>query len=1049
MPAKDQHRALFVGRERPRRRLLGVLGEALAGRTRLAMVSGEAGIGKTALVSVVAGEAPERAAVCWGTCWAGAPGYWPWTQALDALAAAVGRDVAAELAGEDRDLLATIVPALGPAADLGDQGTFPLLDATARWIASAARQRPAVVVLDDLHWADQSSLALLGFLARARLEAPLLIVGAYRHDQLEPATRDVLAGLASRTEHVHLEGLNEPDVAALVASVAGEQHAERWAAEIHGRTGGHPFFVREMAYLLDTAGDAVGVPSVVRDAIQQRLAQLPGQARGVLDAAAVAGNEIATEVLADALAVDVDEVVEGLGLALKAGMLRSTPGGTPRFAHDLLRETLYDALAPSKRVALHRRIAVALEHRADQGGSVMAAEVAHHYACSVPAGDADSVLKWALAAAEADRLRLAFAEAAGHLNRARLALAQAGVDLPRHVQVDLLVAEAEALARAGEPDQARELLVRARGIAEACGDPARIGAVAFGLQRLGARFAMRRYDLIEPLDAARQAVAGRDISLEAQLTAAMARELQHSVPNDRPRARPLSERALQLARQADDPAALLACLLARHDVLWTPGTAPARLDLARDIVTVVEPLGDEERRAEGLLLVANALLETGSPAFRPALDAYLAAADTIGQPRFRYLALTRRAALALLDGRLSEAAQLIEEAARLGERIQEPDTGNVRMSQRLELVRAQGDANAQQAFAGEAVSWWTGTPVYAHAVAAGFMARAGDLDAARREVDIVLELGAWQADRSYLWSVLVGNLTDAAARLQDAELCARILDELRAVLSSCGVNGAVVAFAGSHAHFAGIAAASVGRHEEAHTLLQQAVTVHARLGATVWEAASRDALGALAPTAPSTVAGRQVAVLRRQQRAWTVSFGSETATVPDSKGWRDLSVLLSRPDTDVHVLELAQARVQDAAAGAVADQTAIDAYRHRLVELEQDRVEAERDNDPERLHLIDTEREALLTQLKNATGLAGRPRQLGATATERARKAVSARIRDAIRHLEPSAPQLAAHLDRAIITGTWCRYRSQGAPTWQISVMPGRSPARSRQGRES
>jgi hypothetical protein len=529
MPAKDQHGALFVGRERPRRRLLGVLDEALAGRVRLAMVSGEAGIGKTALVAVVAGEAPELAAVCWGTCWAGAPGYWPWTQALDALAAAVGRDVAAELAGEDRDLLATIVPALGPAADLGDQGAFPLLDATACWIASAVGQRPAMVVLDDLHWADQSSLALLGFLARARLEAPLLIVGAYRDDELEPATRDVLAGLAPRTEHVHLEGLNEPDVAALVASVAGEEHAERWAVEIHGRTGGHPFFVREMAYLLDTASDAVGVPSVVRDAIQQRLTQLPGQARGVLDAAAVAGNEVVADVLAEALAVGVDEVDEGLGLALKAGMLRSAPGATPRFAHDLLRETLYAALAPSRRVALHRRVAVALEQRAERGGSVMAAEVAHHYASSVPAGDADGVVRWALAAAEADRMRLAFTEAAGHLNRARLALARAGVVLPRHVQVDLLVAEAEALARAGEPELARELLVRARGHAEACGDPARIGAVAFGLQRLGARFAMRRYDLIEPLDAARQAVAGRDISLEAQLTAAMARELQHSV----------------------------------------------------------------------------------------------------------------------------------------------------------------------------------------------------------------------------------------------------------------------------------------------------------------------------------------------------------------------------------------------------------------------------------------------------------------------------------------------------------------------------------------
>jgi tetratricopeptide (TPR) repeat protein len=713
-------------------------------------------------------------------------------------------------------------------------------------------------------------------------------------------------------------------------------------------------------------------------------------------------------VLADALGIEVDEVDEGISLALAAGVLRSTPVATPRFAHDLLRETLYAGLAPSRRAAIHRRIAAALEHRADQG-NVTAAEVAHHYACSASAARADGVLKWAVAAAEADRRRLAFAEAAGHLTRARLALTEAGVLLPEPARVDLLVAEADALARAGEPDRARALLERARGHAQASGDPARIGAVAFGLQRLGARFAMRRHDVIEPLDAARQAVAGRDVSLEAQLTAAMARELQHSVPHERLRAHPLSEQALHLARQADDPATLLACLLARHDVLWTPGTAEERLGLANDIVGIAERLGDEERRAEGLLLSANALLESGSPAFRPALDAYLAAAEAIGQPRFRYLALTRRAALELLDGRLVEAAQLVEDAARLGARIGEPDTGNVRMSQRLELVRAEGDADAQRAFAGEAVRWWIGAPVHAHAVAAGFLARAGDLDAARPEVDIALELGAWQADRSYLWSVFVGNLTDAAVRLEDAELCARILDELRPVTSSCGVNGAVVAFAGSHAHVAGLAAAALGRHEEARALLEQAVAVHARLGARVWEAASRDALHGLA------------------------AYGPETAAVPDSKGWRDLAVLLGRPDTDVHVLELAQAPVQDAAAaGAVADRTAIVAYRHRLIELEQDRADAERDHDPERLHRLDGEREALLTQLKDATGLSGRPRQLGATASERARKAVTARIRDAIRRLEPSAPQLAAHLDRAVVTGTWCRYRSQGAPSWEI-----------------
>ena len=633
MAVSDQRGELFVGRERARGRLLTVLGDALAGRMRLAMVSGEAGIGKTALVTVVVGDAPDRAAVGWGTCWpgAGAPGYWPWTQALDALAAAVGRDLAAELAGEDRGLLATIVPTLGPAADGGDQSTFLLFDATARWIASAASLRPVVIVLDDLHRVDQSSLALLDFVARARLAAPLLVVGAYRHDELEPATRDVLAGLASRSEHVHLEGLNEPDVAALLASIAGDAHAERSAAEIHRRTGGHPFFVREMAHLLDAGDDAAGVPSVVRDAIDQRLTQLPGRARTVVDAAAVAGNEVAADVLADALGIEVDEVDEGISLALAAGVLRSTPVATPRFAHDLLPETLYAGLAPSRRAAIHRRIAAALEHRADQG-NVTAAEVAHHYACSASAARADGVLKWAVAAAEADRRRLAFAEAAGHLTRARLALTEAGVLLPEPARVDLLVAEADALARAGEPDRARALLERARGHAEASGDPARIGAVAFGLQRLGARFAMRRHDLIEPLDAARQAVAGRDVSLEAQLTAAMARELQHSVPHERPRAHPLSEQALHLARQADDPATLLACLLARHDVLWTPGTAEERLGLANDIVGIAERLGDEERRAEGLLLSANALLESGSPAFRPALDAYLAAARPSASP---------------------------------------------------------------------------------------------------------------------------------------------------------------------------------------------------------------------------------------------------------------------------------------------------------------------------------------------------------------------------------------------------------------------------------
>ena len=222
--------------------------------------------------------------------------------------------------------------------------------------------------------------------------------------------------------------------------------------------------------------------------------------------------------------------------------------------------------------------------------------------------------------------------------------------------------------------------------------------------------------------------SGRGTSLEAHLAASLARELHHSVPAQRPRARPLSEQALALARTLDDPTTLAACLLARHDILWTPGRAGERIAIAREISDLAARTGDAERHAEGLLLTANALLEQGSAAFRSALADFLRASDGFRQPRHDYLAMTRRGALALLDGRLDEAERLIAASSALGERIGEPDAGNVRMSQLLGLVRARRDPERLRATAGEAVRWWVGVPSHAHAVAAGFLARTGDPD---------------------------------------------------------------------------------------------------------------------------------------------------------------------------------------------------------------------------------------------------------------------------------------------------------------------------------
>jgi hypothetical protein len=658
---------------------------------------------------------------------------------------------------------------------------------------------------------------------------------------------------------------------------------------------------------------------------------------------------------------------------------------------------------------------------------VVAADLARHCAAAVPLEGGDRAVAWARAAAQADAARLSFGEAAAHLGRVRRALEDSG--LTGGVIVDLLIEEAAARARTGEPG-ARALLDDAWGRASALGDPERLGAAALGVQRLGARFATARDAVVAMLETARAALDGTGTALEAQLTASLARELHHSVPAQRRRARPLSERAIALACSHGDPATLVACLLARHDVLWTPGRAGERIGVAREIVELAARTGDGERRAEGLLLLANALLEAGSPAFRAALADYLTATDAFRQPRQDYLALTRRGALALIDGRLDDADRLIGEASDLGERIREPDTGNVRMSQLLGLVRARRDPDRLRATAAEAIRWWVGVPSHAYAVAAGLLAMAGepaDLEAARRALDTVLALDDWRGDRSYLWSVFVGGMATAAVRLGDAEVCGQLLAELEPVAGSCGVNGALVCFAGSNAHWAGILAGALGRPADARRLLAHALTVHRRLGAPGWVAETEGELAGL--DAPARAADAE---LLRDGELWRVRHRGVTAHLPDLKGLADLAVLLARPGADVHVLELAGGGHRERDSGTLLDATARAAYRRRLAELDEDLADARADHDLGRTQHLDAQRAALIAELARAAGLGGRDRPLGASTTERARKAVTARLREAIGRIATVHPELGAHLDRSVLTGTVCRYDPAGLFTWDI-----------------
>ena len=987
--------AHFVGRTEALERLRAAYG-TLGGRPGLVLVGGEAGIGKTALLDRFAAESTQLGArVARGACWDAdrAPAYWAWTQALRALDVAADPDpelavFAGRTAGEDR---------------------LRTFDAVSRFLDRASAPAPLVVLLDDMQWADVSTWELLRFVAGAARPGPLLLVAAYRHDELDESAREQLGKVATNAVPIPLTGLSAGEVGELIEALAGPSVADRWATAIHDRSNGHPFFARELGYVLASGGEVAGVPSAIREVVARRVARVTVGCAELLEAASVAGKRLLPDVLADVTGAEQVRVLELIDEAERAGVVAD--GG---FVHDLYRETLYAALATAQRIDLHHRVAAALERRYERGGPVFAGELSRHFAAAVSVAGPGPALDWAHRAARDEASRFAFAEAAGQLARARTAIAAAGVAVPDADLVDALVAEADARRRSGDAVPARGLLDEA--LDRAHDDPARLGAVALGLDRLGARFAMPRTELVAVLDRARAALASAGTAMEAEVTAALARQLQHSVPRDRPRAGPLADRAVEVARGlTGEPATLASCLLAQHDVLWTPGTADRRIGIAREIAELAERAEDPERHAQALLLTANALLESGSPAFRAALAEYREVTARLRQPRHDYLLRTREAAVALLDGDLETGERLVHEAAELGAAVGDRDAGNVRMSQLLEVVRASGDPDRLRATAGEAVRWWVGVPAHAHAVAAGFLARAGDLDAARRELDTVLAIEDWRADRSYLWSVFAGELTVAAIALDDRAVCAQLLDDLLPLADSCAVNGALVCFMGAHAHRVGLLYAALGKPAEARTWLERALDTHRRLGATRWEA---ETLAALRDDAPA---------LRRTGDLWQVSYGGRSAHLPDVKGLRDLATLLARPRQEIAAIDLMGGSSRgEETSDAVLDGAALAAYRRRLAQLDQELADAQHDHDLGRIERHADEREHVLTELRRATRPGGGSRRLGTTSSERARKAVTGRIRDAIQRIDAVLPPLGAHLDRTIRTGTACSYQPDG-----------------------
>ncbi len=458
----------FVGRDAELRVLVDAI-DVAPKDAAFVVIEGEPGIGKTRLAEQLRHVALERGALAtWGRSDEGgaAPSLWPWLAPLRSVAEHLGEPLLAmaELAGDDAPLV----------SGQADAVRFEWFESVATALERASEAAPVVVLLDDLQWADETSLELLGFLAR-RLDRGVLVVGTMRHLEVgrNDALTDALAVIARRatSRRVRLRGLTAEATSELLGAVARSPVTPEVAATVHSRAEGNPFYAIELARLIDEEG-AAQVPSTVGDVIRRRVVRLPEATREALSVAAVVGRDVPLDRLAAASEAPLDEVIDRLEPAVVQRLLVESPDvpGALRFSHALIREVLLEDLTPLRRARLHLRVADAIEAA---GAGVDDAEIlAEHLWRAAPIGVGRRAADALEAAADVAIRRVSYATAEDLLWKA-IRLRRAGGS-----SRDDEEAELRAIYRWLEVARARryfqgvdrpELLARAKELAERCG----------------------------------------------------------------------------------------------------------------------------------------------------------------------------------------------------------------------------------------------------------------------------------------------------------------------------------------------------------------------------------------------------------------------------------------------------------------------------------------------------------------------------------------------------------------------------------------------------
>jgi tetratricopeptide (TPR) repeat protein len=1082
---------MFVGREAELAELRQGFERSLGGRGMLYLVYGEPGIGKTRLcdelsASAAAGGVP----TFWGRCWEAfdAPPYWPWLDVLGALCRELDPTALDATLGETRPVLATLVPELrrpgdAQAAEPAQQARLQLYRGVSVLLRRAASSRGLLLVLEDLHAADESSLLLLEFLARELRSIRAFVLVTFRdvEAQLSARVGEAIGRLTREGTSLSLRRFSQSEAEQLLRARAADL-AQSDIAALYRRTQGNPLFLQELAALCASQGSASlnggRLPQSVRDVLRERLVRPRAEVREALETAALGGDVIDPQLIAAALSRPLPELQQQLAQAESAGVIVSRTSGGFSFFHALAREVLAHDLGLERRRELHAALARALAQRT--GIDTPWLELAHHWLEAGSSALPDAV-RCALRAAEQAIARFAFEEAVSVLERVHAAVSADPSAAELRARVLIALGQAQIQRGAGSVGQA--LCLEAAALAREQRDPELLAsaALAFGLE---IKAALIDPALIALLQEALTALPEQDSPLRVRIMARLGAAMQPHADLRYPIS--LAEAAIAAARRIGDPATLLYALSTGMSAMMDIVDPRQRLSLNLEAEQLAQNQGDRERVLRSVVRLTFDHIELGDLA---AADVRIAHFERLTREtkaaRYAWRVPLFHSLRAMMHGRFHESEELLERAHELATRAEDPQLERCYAFHREGLLRAWERHEEMAAFdlhVRPLRAALYGGPHWQNGGSAFTYSRLEAIEKTRLYLDLIPQ-DDWPLIHN---PPAFAHLGEPLALCGSESLVTRVY-ELLLPAAHRGVSWGFTKFIwdGTATRVLGLLATRLGRYDEANAHFSAALAQLEQMDAQVYLQRTRYEYGrALLEFARSEDRDRALRLLDSalqgartldmqglcrlaEQRLsavpsppskssetthsvpaaaaassceslgftfapegefWTVTHAAESFKLRDSLGLHYLARLFAEPNRPVHVLELSSGDAEAASSvasrdsGELLDARAVQSYRQRAEVLEAELAEAQSWNDAARIGRAREELEFLQAELARAVGLGGRVRKAGSS-SERARSAVQRRIRNVIDRVRDCAPELAEILASSVKTGTYCVFR--------------------------